>query len=470
MPDVLVLTMPLSNFAGKAEMVGAMLDPNLRCSQKEPPPQRVIFANLIDHMVCEGLLRELDAIMADTRRPENAGALVNVVADAMEAAVGILRSRLGALALFVSPSVFMYWHHDMRMGRITFDPAGNRIMRDANVTEREVVRCHNWLVRKDNDSPVRAELTEVVKQIVEWPRTVERTIPQIHFASGVEPVKLALGLRHATQSTNLKAEVDAAAKTYAHWYQTRFVDRTLADVARELNLPLETFCTSLGLGWNIDVLAAEFSLTNVQADKLLETIEEATVGEVLVLALAMGPSKFVAGPLALLIDTVVSCDLVTFYSYLVLAQWQMHSLTRWGHLMCSKDQQDYAAQLERRRASIQHWLYSTLIFASGLFVGVDQAQPLHNSDRLIPLETAGFPIPQQVADLTLAEVEDFVATMAPVLAPIFGAICFCRYPTEPIAMAVVVHTVSFFTYLQGSPALSYPRVLDAVMSGEMPQS
>ena len=114
MPDVLVLTMPLSRFAEKAEMIGAMFDPNLRGSLKEPPPQHVIFANLIDHMVCEGLLRELDDITADTRRPENAEALVNVVADAMEAATGILRSRLGALPLFVSPPGFMYWQQSLQ--------------------------------------------------------------------------------------------------------------------------------------------------------------------------------------------------------------------------------------------------------------------------------------------------------------------------------------------------------------------
>ena len=214
-------------------------------------------------------------------------------------------------------------------------------------------------------------------------------------------------------------------------YQTRFVNRTLAEVAREHDCPLEAFCTSLGLGWNIDVITAEFSLTNVQGDKLLETIGEATVGEVLALALTMGPTKFVAGPLALLIDIVTSGDLITFYSYLVLAQGQLRSLIRWGHLMNSKDQQNYSAQLERMRASIQHWLYSTLVFASGLFVGVDQSQPLHNAERQIPWELAGFPMPQQLAELTLAEVEDSVATMAPVLAPIFGAIGVCRYPTKP---------------------------------------
>ena len=120
------------------------------------------------------------------------------------------------------------------------------------------------------------------------------------------------------------------------------------------------------------------------------------------------------------------------------------------------------------RASVQHWLYSTLVFASSLFVGVDQSQPLHNSDRQIPRETAGFPMPQQITDLTLAEVEDFVAAMAPVLAPIFGAIGVCRYPTKPLAMAVQVHMVSFCTYLQGRPSLAYPRVVHAVLSGEMP--
>ena len=403
-------------------------------------------------MACEGLLREMDTIMTDTRRPGRAAALANAVADAMEHAAGILRGRLGALALFVSPPGFMYWpqslqqfvyvllevckarrikfaicapnlrvdrgdlrpdalfypaffaaisrvliavqhsgnaqltiddavffDHGMRMGRMAFDLDGNRVMRESNVTEREAVRCYNWLVRKDKEIPVQTELTELVKQIGAWPaaRTVERTIPQVHFAAGIEPVKLPVGLRHivAAEATNLKTEVDAAGTTYAQWYQTRFVSRTLAEVARELNCPLEAFCTSLGLGWNIEVVTAEFSLTTIKADKLLETIGEATIGEVLALALTMGPTKFVAGPLALLVDIVIACDLTSFYSYLVIAQGQLRNLIRRGHLMTSKDQQDYSAQLERMRASVQHWLYSTLVFASGLFVDVDQSQP-----------------------------------------------------------------------------------------------
>ena len=92
---------------------------------------------------------------------------------------------------------------------------------------------------------MHTELAELTKQIGAWPaaRTVERTIPHIHFASGIEHVKLSVGLRCivAIEATNLKAEVGAAATTYANWYQTRFATRTLAEVARELNCPLEAF-------------------------------------------------------------------------------------------------------------------------------------------------------------------------------------------------------------------------------------
>ena len=316
MPDVLVLTMPLSRFAETAEMVGAIYDPNLRGSQKEPPLQRVTFANLLDHMACEGLLRDLDAIMSDVRRPGDIAAIVNEVVGTMErlgslwaralcipnriyvlatksAAVCLhsargmqsAQSRIRYLCtkpacrprgpasrylivsslLYLEPLVAIersvnaqltiddaiLYDHGMRMGRMAFDLDGNRIARESNVIERETVRRHNWLVRKDKEIPVRAELAELTKQIGTWPaaRTVERTIPQIHFASGIEPVKLSVGLRCivAIEATNLKAEVDAAATTYAYWYQARFAAKTPAEVARELNCPLEAFCTSLGM-------------------------------------------------------------------------------------------------------------------------------------------------------------------------------------------------------------------------------
>ena len=108
------MTMPLARIREVEEKVVAIIAPELTGSLKEPPPQRVIIANVLDHMACEGLLIELDAVMNDTRNPERAGGLLQLVADAMETAVGILRCRLGAFVLFVSPPGFMYWERNIK--------------------------------------------------------------------------------------------------------------------------------------------------------------------------------------------------------------------------------------------------------------------------------------------------------------------------------------------------------------------
>ena len=70
LPGVMVMTMPLARIPEMAEKVVAIFDPNLTGSLKEPPPQHVIIANILDYMACEGLLMDLDAVMNDTRNPE----------------------------------------------------------------------------------------------------------------------------------------------------------------------------------------------------------------------------------------------------------------------------------------------------------------------------------------------------------------------------------------------------------------
>ena len=75
LPDVLAITMPLARIPEMADMVVAMFDPNLTGLPKEPPPQRVIIANVLDHMACEGLLMNLDTVMNDVKHPERAGDL-----------------------------------------------------------------------------------------------------------------------------------------------------------------------------------------------------------------------------------------------------------------------------------------------------------------------------------------------------------------------------------------------------------
>ena len=66
--------------------------------------------------------------------------------------------------------------------------------------------------------------------------------------------------------------------------------------------------------------AFEFDPSDAHLQKLMDTFAEMTVGEVLDLASAMGPTKYVDGPLAILVDLVVSRDLIKIYTYLLLAQ------------------------------------------------------------------------------------------------------------------------------------------------------
>ena len=220
----------------------------------------------------------------------------------------------------------------------------------------------------------------------------------------------------------------------------------------------------------MDVIADEFSLVDGQLQKLTDVLKGTTINEMLAIARALGPSKFVAGPLAIVVDLVNTGGVLEFYTYLVLAQGKLTCLLGYGEVLFLQNGYNYTEHLFRVSASVQHWLYSTLVYASGLIVGVNQAQPLQDSDAPLPRENPGFPMPQQLADLTLAEVEDLVPVVAPVLIPIFGPLGQLRYPTKPVSPALHIATVSIFTFLQGSPPMNYEQVIPETLSGEKPQA
>ena len=85
-----------------------MFAPELACSLREPPTQRVNFDNLIDHMARERLLAELKEAMQDIDHPESVGHLLNLIASAVKTAIEILSDRIGVSALFVSQPGVMY--------------------------------------------------------------------------------------------------------------------------------------------------------------------------------------------------------------------------------------------------------------------------------------------------------------------------------------------------------------------------
>ena len=64
-PDVLVVTMPLSRLPEMAKVAIVMFAPELEGSQREPPPRRILFSNLMDHMVCEGQLQDLPRLLRE---------------------------------------------------------------------------------------------------------------------------------------------------------------------------------------------------------------------------------------------------------------------------------------------------------------------------------------------------------------------------------------------------------------------
>ena len=105
--------MPLSRLPVMAEVAIAMFSPDPEGPQREPPPRRIIFANLMDHMACKSLLENLPRILREMSTNEAArNEVVEVlhrVATAMECARELIRTHLKVPALFVSPPGMLYW-------------------------------------------------------------------------------------------------------------------------------------------------------------------------------------------------------------------------------------------------------------------------------------------------------------------------------------------------------------------------
>ena len=257
----------------------------------------------------------------------------------------------------------VYYDHGMRLGTLTFDD--NRTRPEATLKERENMRRYNWLVREANPNTIKADLAAVWDQFGRWPlnREIERTIPQIQFANNTEIIKMPLGVRHlvAREAVTLDELVQAREVTYGDWYQDRLATVTLEMAARGLSASFLALLTRFGLGWHLDVTATEFCLTDDH--RLTDLLQRTTVKEELALALALGPTKFVAGPLAILVDLTTTGGILEFYTHLVLAQGKLTSLLGFGELLFLQNAHNYTDHLFRMRTSVQHWLYSTLIYA-----------------------------------------------------------------------------------------------------------
>ena len=112
-PDVLVVTMPLSRLPEMAEVAIATFAPELEGPQKEPPPRRIIFSNLMDHMACEGQLQDLPRLLREMTTRDAArheiSRLLHLIATAMERTAEKFRTQLGVPSMFGSPPGMLYW-------------------------------------------------------------------------------------------------------------------------------------------------------------------------------------------------------------------------------------------------------------------------------------------------------------------------------------------------------------------------
>ena len=135
--------------------------------------------------------------------------------------------------------------------------------------------------------------------------------------------------------------------------------------ARALSVSFSALLTSFGLGWHLDEITEEFGLKREQVKKLTDTLKKTTGNEVLAVALTLGPTKFVDGPLALMVDLVTAGGVLEFYTYLVLAQ---------GNLSEQPDRSRrsalYAERAEIHRSPIQNESFSTALalFLIGLCI------------------------------------------------------------------------------------------------------
>ena len=183
------------------------------------------------------------------------------------------------------------------------------------------------------------------------------------------------------------------------------------------------------------------------------------LNEVLALMLTFGQKRFVAGPMMILADLTTECNLEWLFSYLVLAHGDIERANSPCRAVTKKDAQEYPAHLERMTISLYHWIYCSLVFASGLFVDVDKNQPLYDGRQLVT-EVAGFLTPNQLADFTLSEVEDLITVLAPVLTPISGPTGILRYPTKPLRLASETPSVSILTFLKNVKPYNYQQMLE----------
>ena len=290
----------------------------------------------------------------------------------------------------------IYFDYGTRMALLMFNDEGERRLPEPSEAECEAIRVHNWMERARSSgakTSIKTDLAEVTAVMGKVPneREVERAIPRVQFAQDVTVDQLSVGMKYiaAKLTSETQAEIQALSSTYDAWYQ-RLQTTTIADVAKELGMSTDQFAICLGLGWSPDVIRVEFGIEEQYIIKISRIIGAMQLNEVLALKLTFGQKRFVAGPMMILANLITECNLEWLFTYQVIARGDITGLTALAELLQKKG--NYPAHVERMTTSSYHWIYCSLVFASGLFIGVDRNQPLFDGRQLVS-EVAGFLTP-----------------------------------------------------------------------------
>ena len=368
----------------------------------------------------------------------------------------------------------IYFDYGTRMALLMFNDEGERRLPEPCEAECEAIRVQNWMERARSSgakTSIKTDLAEVTAIMGKIPneREVERAIPRVQFAQVVTVVQLSKGMRYiaAKLTSETRAEIQALSSTYDALYQ-RLQTTTIADVAKELGMSTDQFAICLGLGWSPDVIRVEFGIEEQYIIEISRIIGAMQLNEVLALMLTFGQKRFVAGPMMILANLITECNLEWLFSYLVIARGDITGLTALELLLQKKDAQDYPAHIERKTISLYNWIYCSLVFASGLFVGAERNQPLYDGRQLVS-KVDGFLTPNQLADITLSEVEDLIPVLAPVLTLIFSPTGILRYPTKPLRLASEIPSVSILTFLKNVKPYNYQQMLERGLYMKVPR-
>ena len=169
------------------------------------------------------------------------------------------------------------------------------------------------------------------------------------------------------------------------------------------------------------------------------------------LMLAFSKQKLAAVPVIILAEQTSDSNLEQFFPHLVLAMDDVSLALR-----CVVAKKECQWLSSSKLGELRHGNISVpWFFSSGLFVGVDNTLPPHDSRHLIS-DVAIILTSIQLANLT-PEMKNITPVLELVLTPIFRTIDILPYPKTTLCVTFELLIVSIITYIEEKETIGIPR-------------